>query len=392
MRADRGPKRWRFLTLLVGSIGLRCGGATAPEAAPEPETEAAPEPETEAAPEPAPCPMSWTEPGPKGKVIPFNTPPPARPTVTIASTPYGMFVQGTDGVQGIPDAAYGEMISRRFPEGTLVLLGKQNDIGANGDYFKAIDSLDPGVKLGLTLDPTKTGFPSVVDQLRGLAEFQAMLKTASGDSRSISTLVYQKDGGHLSDPEILALDKSLQKLAGPAVSLATFGSIGGASPAPPPGWTGPFTTVVETYGMFSHDCPDKEPPQPEQILVDGPAGGQSICSQTWCECTPEGTQSIYELCKDEPEQAGRIAGYLASLKAVPVDGSLDGVVFAFSFEPSTDDPTLSPAGWSPSDYARFADAFAEMVAYYARPAVTTGAITMGAWDMTQQYVIDNGWP
>lgn len=358
------------VAVFVGLSCLRCSSFSA--ATPDPD----PDPDVDV-PAPQTCPTSWTN---GATTVPFNEPPPNAPT--IASAPFSVFVQGTDGARGVPNVKYANMISKRFPKGQLVMLGKADDLAPGGPYLAALASLSPDVELALTLDVTHKPYQTVQGQLDGLDAFQTLVTTATNGTRSISALVYQTDGGKLDMTELADLSHRMPT----GVSLTLFGGIGRATPARPAGWNGPYTSMVETYGLFSHSCERKVPEL--DILVDGPADGGSICGDT-CDCTPAGTASVYEVCSSDPAQAGRIIGYLASLKAVPADNSLDGVVFVFSFDPAPDDPTISPASWGPTEYATFAEAFAQMLA--SERKLASGTISMGTWDMTGQYSSDNGW-
>lgn len=313
------------------------------------------------------CPSSW-------QGVDFTG---AAPAANALDKPLGTMVQDTDGIHGVPDSSYADFINAHFKGGMLVALGKEA-YAHSSEFWAAAGDLDPAVELGLTLDAT--AYRTVASLLAGLGDFMGLLP----GGRQITTLVYQNDGGALSPAEIVELSQGMPS----GVSLSVFGSIGWASPAPPGdlvGFKGKFTALVQTYGLLSHDCRAGE-----QVLVDGPAGGESVCARTsGCECTPAGTSSVYQLCKDAPAQAGRVIGYLASLKAVPVGGSLDGVEFIFSFAPGLEDPTLHPANWTPAQYAEFAAGFAQMVR--AQTGVTSGGISMGAWDVTSDYASANGW-
>ncbi len=360
-RPSRAVRRGRVV--LAGLLGAWAAACSA-DAPPEPSDGA----------QAQSCPASWTR--PDGTVLDFTVPAPVLPASTL---PFGSFVQDTDSARGVPDASVAALVSAHFAGGELVLLGKAEDEG-EASYLAALGSLAPDVTLALALDATDATYQSVEGQLAGLASFSDLVAQASGGTRTIARLVYQKDGGRLTPDEVVELSGRMPT----GVSLATFGSIGGATPSAPAGWTGPYGALVETYGLFSHDC--ERPGQ--RILVDGPAGGVSLCGDT-CTCLPAGTASIYDLCADSPAQAGRIAGYLASLKAVPVSGSLTGVEFIFSFEPSAADPTLYSAAWTPAEYTAFVAGFADTLRSEA--GVTSGGLRLGTWDMTSAYASANGW-
>jgi hypothetical protein len=398
-------RAWRLglpaLVVMGGLCVLECGSSTTPKTTP-PEVEVkSPHPEDDGF-EQA-CPSSWDD--PVTGTVSFTEDP--KPPAPVGAAPFSIMVQGTDSDRGVQSEAYAAMISTQFPSGQLVMLGKHEDTLPGTPYLSHLSSLSESVDLSLTLDATDTvHYGTVADIISGLTVFDTMVTSAG---RSLTTLVYQKDGGPLKDEaEIVALSVALATwnetngkngMNGGDVELAVLGGINASNPTAPKGWSGTYTSIVEAYGMFSHDCPSEKKDPEVQILVDGPAGGASICADR-CLCTPSGTESIYELCtgEDGPAQAGRIAGYLASLKAAPktvagtdpVQKTLNGVIYLFSFEPDPgDNPTLFPTDWDPDDYKDFADAFAKMVAFRAK--ANAGTITMGPWDMTNEYWTDNGW-